>query len=96
MQNHAVLKGGEFLVKSVDIADVFIPEEFDEETKMIAETCNDFLNNEVFPNLDRIDKQEDGLMASLLKSAGGLGLLGLSVPEEYGGFEQSVKAVNAY
>ncbi len=93
MQNHAVLKGGEFLVKSVDIADVFIPEEFDEETKMIAETCHDFLNNEVFPNLDRIDKQEDGLMASLLKSAGGLGLLGLSVPEEYGGFEQSFLSI---
>lgn len=93
MSEKAVLKGGEFLIKEVNFADVFIPEEFDEETKMITESCKDFLDNEVFPNLERIDKQEDGLMASLLKSAGELGLLGLSVPEEYGGFEQSFLAI---
>lgn len=89
MSKNEVLKGGEFLLKDIDIQDVFIPEEFDEETKMIAESCQDFLETEVFPNLDRIDKQEEGLMASLLKKAGDLGLLGLSIPEEYGGFEQS-------
>ena len=93
MSEKAVLKGGEFLIKEVSFADVFIPEEFDEETKMITESCKDFLDNEVFPNLERIDKQEHGLMASLLKSAGELGLLGLSVPEEYGGFEQSFLAI---
>jgi alkylation response protein AidB-like acyl-CoA dehydrogenase len=89
MSTKAVLKGGEFLLKEVDIQDVFIPEEFDEETKMISESCRDFLETEVFPHLDRIDKQEAGLMASLLKKAGELGLLGLSIPEELGGFEQS-------
>ena len=93
MSKKAVLKGGEFLIKEVNYADVFIPEEFDDETKMITDSCKDFLDNEVFPNLERIDKQEDGLMASLLKSAGELGLLGLSVPEEYGGFEQSFLAI---
>ncbi|MDP3463683.1 MAG: acyl-CoA dehydrogenase family protein [Bacteroidales bacterium] len=89
MSNKAKLKGGEFLIKDVDVNDIFIPEEFDDETKMIADTCKDFLESEVFPNLDRIDKQEDGLMAGLLKKAGDLGLLGLSIPEELGGFEQS-------
>jgi alkylation response protein AidB-like acyl-CoA dehydrogenase len=89
MTKNAVIKGGEFLVKEVEIEDVFIPEEFDDETKMIVDSCKDFLDNEIFPNLERIDKQENGLMASLLKSAGELGLLGLSVPESYGGFEQS-------
>jgi alkylation response protein AidB-like acyl-CoA dehydrogenase len=89
MSEKTTIKGGDFLIKDVDIEDVFIPEEFDEETKMIADTCKDFLDSEIFPNLDRIDKQEYGLMAQLLKKAGELGLLGLSVPEEYDGFEQS-------
>ncbi|MBK9290590.1 MAG: acyl-CoA dehydrogenase family protein [Bacteroidetes bacterium] len=82
------LRGGEFLIRKVDFEDIFIPEEFDEQTQMIAQTCQDFLETEIFPNLDRIDSQEEGLMASLLKKAGELGLLGLAVPEEYGGFEQ--------
>ncbi len=93
MNTKSALKGGEFLVKDTDYQDIFIPEEFDEEVKMITETCHDFLETEIFPNLDRIDKQEDGLMAQLLKKAGELGLLGLSIPEEYEGFEQSFLAI---
>jgi len=89
MENKELLKGGEFLVKDSHAADVFIPEEFDEEQLMIAQTCNDFLESEVFPNLDRIDKQEKGLMKSLVQKAGELGLLGISIPEEYEGFNQS-------
>ncbi len=88
MDNQVALKGGEFLLKRVDLKDIYIPEEFDEEANMIVESCKDFLESEIFPNLDRIDQQEDGLMSSLLKKAGDLGLLGLSVPEEYGGFSQ--------
>ncbi|MDY0076400.1 MAG: acyl-CoA dehydrogenase family protein [Bacteroidales bacterium] len=87
------LRGGEFLIKEVNAQAIFIPEEFDEETNMITATCQDFLETEIFPNLDAIDKQTDGLMASLLKKAGDLGLLGLSVPEEYGGFEQSFLSI---
>lgn len=83
-----MLKGGEFLIRPVEYQDIFIPEEFGEEARMIAESCQDFLEAEIFPNLDRIDQQEDGLMATLLKKAGDLGLLGLSIPEQYGGFEQ--------
>jgi alkylation response protein AidB-like acyl-CoA dehydrogenase len=79
-------KGGEFLITETQYQDVFIPEEFDEEQTMIAQTCRDFLTSEVFPNLDRIDAQEEGLMESLLTKAGELGILGVSIPEEFGGF----------
>ncbi|TKC60005.1 acyl-CoA dehydrogenase [Pedobacter hiemivivus] len=80
------IKGGEFLITETTYQDVFIPEEFDEEQKMIAQTCRDFLAAEVFPNLDRIDAQEEGLMPSLMDKAGELGILGVSIPEAYGGF----------
>jgi alkylation response protein AidB-like acyl-CoA dehydrogenase len=82
----ATVKGGEFLIKDATYQDVFIPEEFDEEQNMIAQTCRDFLAAEVFTSLDRIDAQEEGLMPSLLEKAGELGILGVSIPEEYGGF----------
>jgi len=89
MDKSKILKGGEFLIKETPAQDIFIPEEFDEEQKMIAQTCEDFLEAEVFPILDRIDSQEKGLMRSLIQKAGELGLLGISVPAEYEGFEQS-------
>lgn len=81
-----MIKGGEFLIKETQPQDVFIPEQFDEEQHMLVDMCKDFLEKEVIPNLDRIDKQEEGLMKSLLDKAGKLGLLGTSLPEEYGGF----------
>ncbi len=84
------LKGGEFLIKETVASDVFIPEEFNEEQKMIAETCHDFLRTEVHPILDEIDKAKSpDLMASLMDKAGALGLLGTAVPEEYEGFGMS-------
>ncbi|MCG8475548.1 MAG: acyl-CoA dehydrogenase family protein, partial [Cytophagales bacterium] len=89
MEENLTIRGGEFLVKSIDANDMFIPEEFDEEQKMIAQTCDDFLETEVFPNLERLDSQEEGLMKEILQKSGELGLLGISVPEEYDGFGQS-------
>lgn len=86
MENKKAIKGGEFLIKETAYQDVFIPEEFDEEQLMIAQTCRDFLATEIHPILDRIDNQEEGLMTSLMDKAGELGLLGVSIPEEYGGF----------
>lgn len=80
------LKGGEFLIQTSKAEETFIPEEFNEEQLMMAAMGNDFLDQEVIPVLDRIDAQEDGLMVKLLNKAGDLGLLGISVPEEYGGF----------
>ena len=80
------LQGGEFLIRESDPKDIFIPEEFNEEQHMIAQTATDFLLKEVWPILDRIDSMEEGLMPSLLDKAGELGLLGVSVPEDLGGF----------
>jgi alkylation response protein AidB-like acyl-CoA dehydrogenase len=79
------LKGGEWLIKESETADTFIPEEFSEEQRMIRDMCDQFLNTEVWPNLDRIDNMEPGLMRSLLQKAGEQGLLAVSFPEEYGG-----------
>jgi alkylation response protein AidB-like acyl-CoA dehydrogenase len=80
------IKGGEFLIKETPADHVFIPEEWNEEQRMIAQTCIDFLDANVSPNLDRIDAQEEGLMVKLMNMAGELGLLGISIPEAYGGF----------
>lgn len=80
------INGGEFLLKSTDPKHIFIPEQWDDEQKMIAQTCTDFMHQEVFPHLDRIDTAEEGFMATLLDKAGELGMLGITVPEEYGGF----------
>ncbi|MGB4123712.1 MAG: acyl-CoA dehydrogenase family protein [Bacteroidales bacterium] len=89
MAKDNILKGGEFLIKETKAADVFIPEDFSEEQVMIAQTCNDFLESFVYPNLDRIDNQEEGLMKHLLQKSGELGLLAISIPSEYEGFDQS-------
>ena len=59
------IKGGEFIIRETSFEDIFIPEEFDEEQLMIKKTCEDFLEAEVFPNLDRIDTQEEGLMPDI-------------------------------
>jgi len=80
------LKGGEFLIKETNAEDVFIPENWDEEQMMIAKTCQDFVEQKVVPNIGRIDDQEEGLMVSLIEQAGELGILSVSLPEEYGGF----------
>jgi alkylation response protein AidB-like acyl-CoA dehydrogenase len=82
------IKGGEFLIKTTDANSVFIPEQFNEEQRMIEQMATDFLKQEIWPNLDRIDSQEAGLTESLLNKAAELGLLGMSIPEQYGGFEK--------
>ena len=85
------IKGGEFLIRETQAGDVFIPEEWNEEQLMIAETCTNFLAQHITPNLVRIDEQEAGLMPHLMETAGELGLLGISIPEEYGGFGKDFK-----
>src|SRR5205085_7422552 len=65
--------------------DTFTPEDFNEEQRMVKEMCLQFLQTEVLPILDRIDKMEPGLMPALMEKAGELGLLGASVPESLGG-----------
>lgn len=81
------IRGGEFLIRETLAEEVFIPEQFSEEQKMIEQQCKDFLDKEVYPRLGEIDSMKDPkLMPSLLDKAGELGLLATSVPTEYGGF----------
>ncbi|MES2558045.1 MAG: acyl-CoA dehydrogenase family protein [Bacteroidota bacterium] len=79
------IKGGEFIIRDVNHQDIFTPEEWSEEQQMIAQTCDEFILQEITPILERIDKMEEGLMPSLLEKAGELGVLGMSVPVELGG-----------
>jgi alkylation response protein AidB-like acyl-CoA dehydrogenase len=79
------IKGGEFIIRKTNPEDIFTPEEWSEEQRMIAQMCEDFIRMEIEPKLDEIDKMTEGLMPSILEKAGELGMLGLSVPEELGG-----------
>jgi alkylation response protein AidB-like acyl-CoA dehydrogenase len=84
-QQTSVLKGGEWLIRESTPFETFIPEDFNEEQQMVKDMCAGFLDAEVLPIIDRIDKLEPGLMPSLVEKAGEQGLLGTSVPEELGG-----------
>ncbi|WP_295233250.1 acyl-CoA dehydrogenase family protein [Sediminibacterium sp.] len=79
------LLGGEWIIKESNPHETFIPEEFNEEQTMVMDMCHQFLEAEILPIVDRIDKMEPGLVASLMQKAGEQGLLSTSFPEEYGG-----------
>jgi alkylation response protein AidB-like acyl-CoA dehydrogenase len=79
------IKGAEWLIKESNPADTFIPEEFNEEQQMVKDMCTSFLDTDVIPIIDRIDKMEPGLMQSLIDKAGEQGLLAVSIPEKFGG-----------
>ena len=89
METKKIRRSGEFLVSETDASDIFIPEEFNEEQLMIAQTCRDFLAAEVYPNMENLEKGDRELMKSILKKSGELGLMAISIPEEFGGFGQS-------
>lgn len=80
-----MLKGGEFLIKQTDADAVFIREEFAEEQLMMFQATRDFLETEVMPYIREFEKPNYALTESLMKKAGELGLLGISVPESLGG-----------
>ncbi len=79
------IKGGEFLISEGTTADVFTPEDFTEEHKMIGDTCREFIDNEVRPNLPAMEQHDWETARRLVHEAGELGLLGANIPEEYGG-----------
>lgn len=84
------IQGGEFLVRETPAQDIFIPEEFSEEQKMMAQACQDFIDTEINPNVEKIDSMKHPeLVPQLFKKAGDLGLLGIAVPEAYGGLGMS-------
>src|SRR5688572_909329 len=96
VESQKAIRGGEFLIRETQAHEIFIPEEFNEEQKMIRQQCRDFLEKEVFNRLDEIDSMKDPkLMPSLLDKAGELGLLGTSVPSEYGGFGMDVNTATS-
>ncbi|EKN67809.1 acyl-CoA dehydrogenase family protein [Schinkia azotoformans] len=79
------IKGAQFLIDDISYENVYTPEDFTEEHKMIAKTTEDFVMNEVLPHLDDLENHQFDKSVQLLKKAGDLGLLGADVPEEYGG-----------
>lgn len=87
VMSKTALKGGEFLIKDSHAEDIFIPEELSDEQRMIHETVRDFLHNEIFPVIERLEVQEEGLAPRLLEKMAELGLLGAHMPEIYGGME---------
>ncbi|MBI4468127.1 MAG: acyl-CoA dehydrogenase family protein [Acidobacteria bacterium] len=78
-------KGGAFLLESIPPDQVFIPEDFTEEQRLIAGMTEAFIKNEVTPNIEEIEHQNFELTVELLRKAGTLGLLGTDIPEEFGG-----------
>ena len=77
--------GGGFLLQPAEPNSVFIPEDFSAESRLIAQTADEFLKKEVLPLTERIEGHDTDLMRDLMKKAGRLGLLGAEVPEVYGG-----------
>ncbi|MDZ5713583.1 acyl-CoA dehydrogenase family protein [Jeotgalibacillus haloalkalitolerans] len=84
-ETKALVKGGSFLIEDVEASNVFTPEDYTDEQKMIAKTTEDYVINEVVPEVEHIENHEFDRSVKLLKKAGDLGLLGADVPEEYGG-----------
>ncbi|RAT98170.1 acyl-CoA dehydrogenase family protein [Brevibacillus sp. Leaf182] len=80
-----LIRGGSFLIDAGSVDDVFVPEEYTEEQKMIAKTTEDFVNNEVRPHLEELESHQFDISVRLLKEAGELGLLAGDVPEKYEG-----------
>ncbi|HPF11320.1 MAG TPA: acyl-CoA dehydrogenase family protein [Flavobacteriaceae bacterium] len=83
--NKDILRGGQFLVKETPCEDLFTPEDFSEEQQMMKESVKEFVDREIWPNKERFEKKDYALTEEIMKKAGELGLLGIAVPEAYGG-----------
>lgn len=84
-KTESMIRGGSFLIEDISYGRVFTPEDFTDEQKMIAKTTEDFVENEVLPQVEYLEKHEFDRTIKLLKEAGELGLLAADVPEEYDG-----------
>ncbi len=82
--------GGSFLIENYTPAEVFTPEDYNDEHRAIARTTEEFFTREVAPNLERIQHQEAGVAVGILRKSAELGLTAVSVPEEYGGMEMDL------
>ncbi|MGQ0540529.1 MAG: acyl-CoA dehydrogenase family protein [Blastocatellia bacterium] len=79
------VKGGEFLITDQTTAEIFTPEDFTDEQKMIGETTREFVDNEIHPQLPALENHAWEIARELVRKGGDLGLLGATIPEEYGG-----------
>ena len=82
-----ILRGGQFLVKNTNCEDIFTPEDFSEEQKMMLDTVKEFVDREIWPNKERFEKKDYAFTEEIMRKAGELGLLGIAVPAEYDGLE---------
>lgn len=82
-----ILRGGQFLVKDINCEDIFTPEDFSEEQKMMLDTVKEFVDREIWPNKERFEKKDYAFTEEIMRKAGELGLLGITVPAEYDGLE---------
>ena len=80
-------KGGSWLLEDTGPSDIFTPEKLSDEHRLIAQTTDEFIANEVLPNLDRLETKDWALARTLIRRAGELGILGTSAPEAYGGLD---------
>ncbi len=78
-------RGGAFLISSSAPGDVFTPADLTDDQRLVGQTAEEFVANEVVPQIPELEQHKEGLMPLLLKKAGELGLLGGGIPEEYGG-----------
>ena len=83
----AVRKGGSWLLEDQGLSGIFTPEKLSDEHRLIAQTTDEFIDNEVLPNLDKLETKDWALARSLIRRCGELGLLGTTVPERYGGLD---------
>ncbi|RXR19298.1 acyl-CoA dehydrogenase [Flavobacterium amnicola] len=80
-----ITRGGQFLVKETKCENVFTPEDFSEEQIMMRDTVKEFVDKEIWPNKDRFEKKDYKFTEECMRKTGELGLLGVAVPEAYGG-----------
>src|ERR1043166_2716298 len=85
VEQKKVVQGGSFLIEDRTTSEVFTPEDFTEEHRMIAETTRQFIDNKVIPHIDELEKHDWKLARELVKKAADLGLIGANIPEAYGG-----------
>src|SRR5438128_11261512 len=85
IEQREIVKGGSFLIEERTPAEIFTPEDFNEEHRMIAETTRQFMDAEVVPRIDELENKDWKLARDLVKQAADLGLIGANIPEEYGG-----------
>ena len=85
VEEKQIIKGGSFLIEERRPEEIFTPEDFTEEHRMIAETTREFVDNEVRPRIDELEKHDWRLARELIRKAADLGMIGAIIPEEYGG-----------